>query len=162
MHTRTHTYTHDSPRTLSQAHHTTFIVWHYRKEISNIICKIKGFFYIVRPGVQSYTWECHGSLDLSSILIKTGLNHDMKPLSLPNNSFTHLYAELHAEQFMFKKVYTPLRSEMKWVVRTYVSDQSLKELPGQCPNSQQRTGAPTWSVPALLHSWWCLKKNPAV
>lgn len=56
--------------------------------------------------MQSYTWKCHGSLDLSSILIKTGLNHDMKPLSLPNDSFTHLYAEFHAKQFMYKEVDT--------------------------------------------------------
>jgi hypothetical protein len=39
-------------------------------------------------------------------LKKKVINHDMKPLSLPIESFPHLNAELPAKQFMFKEADT--------------------------------------------------------
>jgi hypothetical protein len=44
--------------------------------------------------------ECHGSVAHSSKLNKMGINHDMKPLPLPNHSMTLSNAEFINKQFI--------------------------------------------------------------
>jgi hypothetical protein len=121
--------------------------------------------WILIPHIKKHAMGWGAVLEIklpgSNRLEERGINHDMNPLSLPNDSLTHLNAELNDKQptkrtYLRGMMLTPQKSGNKQAIRTScLTLASLKECQGGAPTLKKAPGRHPGSTTVLYTEKSC-------